>query len=245
MKHKKKILLLILLLLTILGTIVLINQSNSENNKTDLDLSNEEYSSDEQDQDNSDTQTNNEGGTTIETDISLSSQGEVISSYEISNLMPGDTEYKNFTLRLSHENHVKISYTFLPDEDSSIELLQNLQIEVYMPQLDTIVYEGNLIDLQSSDMYIYIKQSDTNKSIIYYEITISLPKQTGNDCMNKEVSGKFIWSSEIVNEIPDDALEVPDTGDMNNMICIITIIILCSFLFMILLSKKKRGSNHE
>lgn len=283
MKNKKifAILIILLLILTVTASVILINQSNQDNTPANEEISSEEISTEEEEdeieiaEEKEETEIEeDDDGDEVEVDVSdtdstddesdesimvgdevvsgdaelvILSNGEGISYFTIENLMPGDVEYQQFDLRITYEDNVKINYSFNEDEDCSRALLENLRIEVYLPQIDEVIFEGCFAEFELNEQYIYLVQSETDESYIYYEIKISLPEETGNECMNEKISGQFVWTSEQVDVISDDAeytIYAPKTGDDSDyVIYLIALIVSGLGVIALLYRRNRRGNN--
>lgn len=193
-----------------------------------------------------------------ETTLSVTEDGQVVQEFTVSNLMPGDTVYQNFDLVISHDNDVKVSSYFESYENSSAELLSALQISVYLPQVDKIIFEGSIEDFSLNEEIIYVESGSANKSTVNYEITLSLSTEVGNECMNTEIFGQFVWLCEDVESIPetdddtdtdtdtdtDDDIVVipPETGDTSNntVIIVVSVISVCGVITLLYFRNRRK-----
>ncbi len=156
------------------------------------------------------------GQSTQSTTLTVTEDGKVMESFAVVGMMPGDTEYQTFDLQITHENDVKVMYYFLPDDTSSLELLSALQIQVYLPQVDKVLYEGCMEEFTLDTEYIYVEAGNGKTSIVKYEITLYLPTEVGNECMDTQITGEFVWVCEEVEIIPEKEDEDED-GDKPEM----------------------------
>lgn len=134
--------------------------------------------------------------------LSMTENSEVMQNFIISNMMPGDVIYQKFDLEITLDSDVKVKYYFVADEDSSAELLSALQMEVYLPQVDQVLYVGSMEGFDEEQQYIYVEAGDLGISTVNYEVMFSLSTEVGNECMDTQILGEFIWTCEEVDEIP-------------------------------------------
>ncbi len=177
-----------------------------------------------------------------ETALSLTQNNEVIHSFVVSNMMPGDSIDEVFTLHITHENSIRIQCYFEAFETSSPELLSALQVEVYLPQVDKVIYEGTLDEFSFNEEYLYIESTSFNTSMVDYEIHVYLPKETGNECMNTQIYGEFIWICIENESIPDDGVILPpDTKDHSYVNEWVIVFSISAFLLLLLCIKRRKA----
>ena len=113
--------------------------------------------------------------------------------FKVINMLPGDSEVKNFCLKVSYKNSGTIK--FLVDIHNKPEkLLEVLKLKVVLLNSGDVLYDGLVRDMGELETYT-LKKSDTAKTEeLYYEISTYLDTSVGNEYMDsKELKADFKW----------------------------------------------------
>ncbi|OCA80768.1 hypothetical protein [Bacillus sp. FJAT-27986] len=113
--------------------------------------------------------------------------------FKVINMLPGDSEVKNFCLKVSYKNSGRIH--FLVDIHNKPEkLLEVLKLKVVLLNSGDVLYDGLMRDMGELDTYT-LKKSDVAKTEeLYYEISTYLDASVGNEYMDStELKADFKW----------------------------------------------------
>ncbi len=161
--------------------------------------------------------------------------------FKVENMLPGDTEVKYFSLRLSHHADVKVYFSAEVTKQTK-SLSDVLHIKVTHLETAKVLYEGAFADMDENGYGEIFSAEEKTETDGRYKIEVSLPAATGNEYQAAELCADFNW---YVKDI--SALDSPKTGDGNiafyfgAMCCSLAIIILLLFLRC----RKKEGEYAE
>jgi len=173
------------------------NGSNNGSNEGSNDDSNDDSSggsNDDSNSDSSDDSNDSDSSKPTSTVISLH-KGQFTDNepFKVINMLPGDSEVKNFCLKVSYKNSGTIK--FLVDIHNKPEkLLEVLKLKVVLLNSGDVLYDGLVRDMGELETYT-LKKSDTAKTEeLYYEISTYLDTSVGNEYMDsKELKADFKW----------------------------------------------------
>lgn len=152
--------------------------------------------------------------------------------FKAGNMLPGDSETKNYCVRVSHKKDVVLR--FRADIRSGCEILSEvLCCRVTLSDSGEVLYDGLMRDIPES-LNRSLNTDKSTTSEVAYEITAYLDTSVGNEYMNKDLIADFRWWVE-----ETDNLDSPQTGDGFNII-LHTAIAVGSLLLIILLLKKRQ-----
>ena len=181
------------------------DDSNDDSNEGSNDDSNDDSnggsnddssggSNDDSNSDSSDDSNDSDSSKPTSTVISLH-KGQFTDNepFKVINMLPGDSEVKNFCLKVSYKNSGTIK--FLVDIHNKPEkLLEVLKLKVVLLNSGDVLYDGLVRDMGELETYT-LKKSDTAKTEeLYYEISTYLDTSVGNEYMDsKELKADFKW----------------------------------------------------
>lgn len=106
--------------------------------------------------------------------------------FEVSNMFPGDSVSREFTVVVSHKKAVTLHFeTEITKKDADHPLSDVLMLRIEVP--GQTVYEGLMKDVQ----HTYVLPAAQKEAV--YTITAYLPTSVGNDYMRKSLMADFIW----------------------------------------------------
>lgn len=168
--------------------------------------------------------------------------------FHVENMLPGDSESKSFRLRFDHSTPLRVRMYFRPAEDSDAVLAENMRVLVTAGSSAanlTQLYSMSFADFEATTDFFYINSSGASSYVIY-NITASLPTQTGNECQDKLLHGDIIWVAEAIEDIPDPPIINPETGDGGNYRIFAALSLGGSVMLLaVLVLLKKRGERDE
>lgn len=112
--------------------------------------------------------------------------------FELSNLFPGDYEYKNFILNIKNDGvlAVTVGSDVFKSEGPLIDVLQ---VDIRRTDAEEALYEGLLKDMPSG-IRVPVEESEESVSLT---VTVMLDTSVGNEFLNSEVQARFnFWVAE-------------------------------------------------
>ncbi|PQD96195.1 hypothetical protein CYL18_06245 [Pradoshia eiseniae] len=108
-------------------------------------------------------------------------------------MLPGDSEVKNFCLKVSYKNSSTIKFS-VDLHNKPEKLLEVLKLKVVLLNSGDVLYDGLIRDVGELETYT-LKESDTAKTEeLYYEISAYLDTAVGNEYMGStELKADFKW----------------------------------------------------
>ncbi len=118
---------------------------------------------------------------------------------EISNMLPGDSDTKNYEIELKHEEDVYL-YFQVNIEKTTNNLENVLYIKVENKDNSTVVCEGNLANVAEKKFKEEFTLTNSNKNEkLNYKITVAMDTSAGNEYQNSSLSLSFVWSLRKIN----------------------------------------------
>ncbi len=158
--------------------------------------------------------------------------------FNVVNMFPGDIETKYFCVKISHHDTVTVKYN--ADIRPGYEKLSEvLKCRITLLTEDKVLYDGLMRDMpQSLDHTISAEQSV--ESELYYEISVYLETNVGNEYMNKNLVADFTWWVE-----DDGSLDPPPTGDASSAVLWFCVALVSVALLMFVLVKRRKEVKDE
>lgn len=165
-------------------------------------------------------------------------------SLNVSNLFPGDSVQRNYGIRFVHEKNLKVKMYFVPEENSSVPLQDNMKIRILLKEGNALLCDLTFGALVTDGFYFYIEETPAKQSSFTFAHTLYLPESAGNECANQALCGKLVWEATDIDHIPNDDHPViipPKTGDSFSSAIYICMVSLCgALLFALWLSKRTK-----
>ncbi len=155
-------------------------------------------------------------------------------SFQVQNLLPGDTEVKHFALKVSHHADVTVYFNAEITEQTK-SLADVLHIKVTRMENGRVIYDGTWADMNTAGYGETLTATQSTETVAYYKIEVSLPTTAGNEYQGAKLTADFTWTVK-----DTDALDPPPTGD-NSPITLYFTVMCCSLaVIMILLFFRRR-----
>lgn len=106
-------------------------------------------------------------------------------AFTLNNMFPGDAEYKDYELNISHKNNIDVVFNVHLREESA-KLAEVLMLKVEIDNAEK--YNGLMKDL---GQLTYTLPAGQPKAI--YRLTVYLDTSVGNEYQNKELKADFEW----------------------------------------------------
>ncbi len=136
------------------------------------------------------------------------SHAEDNSSFNCSNMFPGDSETKSFTVNVSYTGTVSVKFSAVvrPGFEKMAEVLK---CKVVLQGDSTPLYDGLLRDMpESLDKQISSQRGTTTELV--YVITAYLDTSVGNEYMNCELTADLYWWVNTNDTFDDTEPDVTD-----------------------------------
>jgi len=114
--------------------------------------------------------------------------------FDVRNMLPGDTEAKNFAVRVHHDGPLPLHFSVYERERTGTADLAGV-LEVIIADLETgeVIYDGMMENLMGEAFVTLLPRSDTKMTDVYYRVAVHLPTKTGNDYQVTSHSCDFVW----------------------------------------------------
>ena len=106
-------------------------------------------------------------------------------AFTLNNMFPGDAEYKDYELNISHKNNIDVVFNVHFREESA-KLAEVLMLKVEIDNAEK--YNGLMKDL---GQLTYTLPAGQPKAT--YRLTVYLDTSVGNEYQNKELNADFEW----------------------------------------------------
>lgn len=106
-------------------------------------------------------------------------------AFTLNNMFPGDVEYKDYILNISHKNNIDVGFNVYMREESA-KLAEVLKLKVEIDGVEK--YNGLMKDL---GQLTYTLPAGQPKAT--YRLTVYLDTSVGNEYQNKELKADFEW----------------------------------------------------
>lgn len=155
--------------------------------------------------------------------------------FKITNMLPGDTFSQDYILSMKNPMDADIKIEIVRTSAiTDYDLAKKLNVKITTEDNQNnkaFVYEGSMADFVNKPVMISVNAKSTN---LIYNISVGLPKETGNEYQNQNFSGNMKW--EVINGMPTTN---PNTGYKNRSFIIIAICLIISILFIYSSQKKQ------
>ena len=177
-----------------------------------------------------------------ETTIELyNRQADDNSPFQVTNMLPGDAETKNYIVRVSHSGNVTVHY-HADIREGYEKLAEVLKVKIRLLTTGEILYDGLMRDMPVSLDHTLSATSSTTSNLDY-EITAYLDTSVGNEYQNKSLIADFRWWVEGEEQ---GNLEPPKTGDDSHLILWVVIgIAALAVVVFLLIWQRKEARKHE
>ena len=158
--------------------------------------------------------------------------------FEVSNMLPGDTETKHFCVKAYHDKDIELF--FKADITGQTKNLGDvLHIKVTHLETGKVLCDAPFAEIDGKEFSELLKKNAAGETTAYYQIDVSLDTSVGNEYQAAELKADFAWYVK-----DEGGLTPPQTGDTTNLILWITLA-ASSLLLLVLLWKRRKEARHE
>lgn len=159
-------------------------------------------------------------------------------SFNVSNMFPGDSFTKYYCVRTTYKNSVTVRY-HADIRQGGEKLAEVLKCRIKLLTTGEVLYDGVIKDMPKSLNHTLPYIQSRGESELYYEITAYLDTSVGNDYANRSLTADFRWWVEEENN-----LDNPNTGVFVTMTpwIIISAAFVLVIILLVLKRRKKGGS---
>ncbi len=154
--------------------------------------------------------------------------------FEVTNMLPGDTETKYFAVKVNHHADVIVYFNADVTEQTK-QLADVLHIKVTHLENGKVIYDGTFAEMNMDGYGETFATTQSTETVAYYKIEVSLPTSKGNEYQAAKLLADFDWYVKDTGP-----LDSPQTGDNSNIT--LWFILMCASLaiVIILLFAKRR-----
>lgn len=168
-----------------------------------------------------------------------SGQPEDNTPFQAANMLPGDTETRNYTVRISHSGDVTVRF-HADIQAGSGKLAEVLMARVRLPATGEILYDGLMRDMPAS-LNHPLSAPGSTVSDLNYEITAYLDTGAGKEYQDKTLLADFRWWVEEAGK-----LDPPKTGDRSPIaVCAVIAVVSLAAIVLLLIWRRKETREHE
>ncbi len=160
--------------------------------------------------------------------------------FEVRNMFPGDTEVRYYCVKANHREAFVLYFDAEVTEQTQ-QLGDVLQIKITHLDTGVVLYEGSFNQMQDAGYSEQLPKSESNETLAYYKIEVSMPTSAGNEYQVARLKADFKWYVE--NE--DVLVPPPVTGDSFHVVLWATLLISSGALIIILLFARRRNKEEE
>ncbi len=130
--------------------------------------------------------------------------------FSVGNMFPGDSEQKEFTVKVSHKKPA-VLYYHADIQNGSEKLAEVLMVKIELPEKDKTLYEGLMKDMP--DALEHSLKADEKE--VLYCITAWLDTSVGNEYQNQTLMADFRWwyVTEESGKTDSEEVKPEDTND--------------------------------
>ncbi len=158
--------------------------------------------------------------------------------FQVTNMLPGDTEVKYFAVKVSHHADAIVYFNAEVTEQTK-NLADVLHIKVTHLENGKVIYDGTFADMNIDGYGETFATTQKTETVAYYKIEVSLPTSTGNEYQAAKLMADFNWYVKDTGP-----LDSPQTGDNSN-IMLYFIIMCCSLAMIIILLFFRRREKED
>ena len=161
--------------------------------------------------------------------------------FEVSNMLPGDTETRYFCVRAYHEEDITLFFRAEVTEQTK-NLGDVLHIKVTHLDTGKVLCDASFADIDGKEFSELLAANADGETTAYYQIDVSLDTSEGNEYQAARLVADFEWYVE-----DEGGLTPPQTGDTTNLTLWITLAAssLLLILLLLLTRRRKEEGQHE
>lgn len=129
--------------------------------------------------------------------------------FQMTNMFPGDSETHYYRVNVSYTGTVTVSFQATARE-GDVELAEALEARIRLMNTDQMLYEGTIADMPQVD-HVLTAGSETKTEELFYEITVGLGTDVGNEYQNLSLTADLAWWAEGADSPTEPS--GPDGGD--------------------------------
>ena len=166
---------------------------------------------------------------------------DVNQRFEVSNMLPGDTETRYFCVRAYHEEDITLFFRAEVTEQTK-NLGDVLHIKVTHLDSGRVLCDAPFAEVDGKEFSELLAANAQGETDAYYQIDVSLDTSEGNEYQAARLVADFEWYVE-----DEGGLTPPQTGDTTNLTLWITLAAssLLLILLLLLTRRRKEEGQHE
>lgn len=167
--------------------------------------------------------------------------------FKVNNMLPGDSETKNYQVSVSYEGDIIVRYH--ADIRAGYEkLAEVLMVRVRLLDTDECMYDGLMRDMPES-LNHRLETNKITQSELDYEITVYLDTSVGNEYQNCKSIVDFRWWVEEVENLnpanPSNITSLLPRNTLNWIIVILQAVLIIFIPFSQFCMRRKKVKNEK
>ncbi len=161
-------------------------------------------------------------------------QAEENASFQVGDMLPGDSETKYFRVRVAYQDKVTVHCKATVRQGYE-KLAEVMKAKVCLPATGEVLYDGLMRDMPDNLTQELSSKSQTTNEL-QYEITAYLDTSVGNEYQNKDLIADFAWWVEETGNLAPLA----KTGDFLSILPWACLATACVAALALLASRRAR-----
>lgn len=163
-------------------------------------------------------------------------------SFQVSNMFPGDAITKYYRMKLSCRDDMTVHFR-ADIRPGGEKLAEVLKVSIRLSESDELLYDGLLRDIPKPlDYALHVTQNTELE--LYYEITAYLDTSVDNTYMSSELIADFHWQAEGTGDV-----DTPPSWNFATLcwwICpIFSLLLILILLLIVIFLKRRKGAKDE
>ena len=154
--------------------------------------------------------------------------------FEVSNMLPGDTETRYFCIRAYHDADIELFFRADVTEQTK-SLGDALHIQVTHLDTGKVLCDASFADIDGKEFSELLAANAEEETTAYYQIDVSLDTSVGNEYQAAVLQADFQWYVE-----DEGGLTPPQTGDSFNPVLWAALAASSLLLILLLLFTRRR-----
>ncbi len=164
-------------------------------------------------------------------------------AFQVGNMFPGDSETKNYRVRVSYRNQVTVHFSLVVRQGYE-KLAEVMKVRITLPATGEVVYDGLMRDVPDG-FFQQLSSKNYTADELQYEVTAYLDTNVGNEYQNQDLIADLTWSVEETGNLAP--IPLPGTGDPITFLPVVclALVLAAIFAFCISFRIRKGGEQHE
>ncbi len=170
-------------------------------------------------------------------------RSEENAAFQVGNMFPGDSETKNYRVRVSYRDQVTVHFR-LAVRQGYEKLAEVMKVRITLPATGEVVYDG-LMRGATDGFSQQLSSENYTADELQYEVTAYLDTNVGNEYQNQDLIADLTWSVEGTGNLAP--IPLPATGDPMTFLPVVCLAFVLAAIFALCISFRirKGGERNE